>query len=305
MKRLSIIIVTYNSEGDIYECIASIREHADIPWNELEIIVVDNNSKDADSMFARIRELYGEDIILIKNVCNGGYGQGNNVGIRRATSPLILIMNPDVRMMEPILKQTVEEFEKDAGLAMYGMKQMISATECSPFSFCCAYSLNGYLYTILSSICNRFNWYIAKYMHFSGACFFIRKDMFVSAGLFDETIFMYGEEEDIHFRMWQHGYRKLVYNPNMHYIHLIEKRAPSLKYEIKLLDVAIILGKKKGISAYRMLKNRLENNTMLIWRERVKGVLGKRNDERISVLLELRKEIKRKMAQTSPASNCH
>ena len=113
MKRLSIIIVTYNSEKDIYDCMASIKKYADIPMSELEIIIVDNNSKEVDSMFAKLRKLYGEDIILINNTHNGGYGQGNNVGIRRATAPVILIMNPDVRLICPIFRTAIEAFEND------------------------------------------------------------------------------------------------------------------------------------------------------------------------------------------------
>ena len=43
MKRLSIIIVTYNSEKDIFDCISSIKQWSDIPFEELEVIIVDNN----------------------------------------------------------------------------------------------------------------------------------------------------------------------------------------------------------------------------------------------------------------------
>ena len=40
MKKVSIIIVTYNSEKDIYDCVTSIMEHADIPLQEIELVVV-------------------------------------------------------------------------------------------------------------------------------------------------------------------------------------------------------------------------------------------------------------------------
>ena len=126
MKRLSIIIVTYNSEHDIYDCLASIRKHQDLQPEELEIIIVDNNSRDTDGMFAKLRELYGNDIVLVKNTHNGGYGQGNNVGIRMATAPVILIMNPDVRLLMPIFKTATDAFLEDSRLAMYGMKQMLT-----------------------------------------------------------------------------------------------------------------------------------------------------------------------------------
>ena len=79
MKKVSIIIVTYNSEKDIYDCISSIIEYSDIPLVEIELVVVDNNSTGCDTMFNKLKTLWGEDIVLIKNSSNGGYGQGNNM----------------------------------------------------------------------------------------------------------------------------------------------------------------------------------------------------------------------------------
>ena len=35
MKRLSIVIVTYNSEKDIFDCVKTIQKYADIPLSEL------------------------------------------------------------------------------------------------------------------------------------------------------------------------------------------------------------------------------------------------------------------------------
>ena len=295
MKRLSIIIVTYNSEHDIYDCVSSIIKFSDIPLSELELIIVDNNSRDTDTMFENLKELYGNNIILIKNTHNGGYGQGNNVGIKKATAPVILIMNPDVRLIEPIFKTTIEAFEQDSKLAMYGMKQMLTATIPSTNSFTCTYALNGYIQTIMSSVCNRYDHYIAKYMHFSGSCFYIRKQKFEHVGLFDESVFMYGEEEDIHYRMWKLGYTKMVYNPKLHYIHLVKERKPDLKYELKLIDVAVFQNEKKGFSAKKTLKDRLRNTNMLIAREKLKILMGKTDKSLINMLIELKTEIRNKI----------
>ena len=246
-------------------------------------------------MFEQLRSLYSNDIVLIKNTHNGGYGQGNNMGIRRATAPVILIMNPDVRMIEPVFKTTLDAFERNNSLCMYGMKQMLSATEVSSNSFCCAYTVNGYLQTIMTSIGNRFDYYLPRYMHFSGSCFFIKKEMFEQVGLFDETIFMYGEEEDIHYRMRKNGFKQMIYNPKLHYIHLTKEREPNLAYEIKLLDVAITQSKKKGCTEIRIIKNRLRNNTILLLREKLLVFLGKKDKRQMQLLKDFRKEIMQRL----------
>ena len=67
MKRVSVVIVTYNSEQDIFDCINSIRKYADIPLEDIELVVVDNGSLKVDRMFDDLYELWGEDIVLLKN----------------------------------------------------------------------------------------------------------------------------------------------------------------------------------------------------------------------------------------------
>ena len=289
MKKLSIIIVTYNSEKDIYECLDTIYSHCDIPIKELEVIIVDNNSTDCDTMFNKLKTLWGEDIILIKNSSNGGYGQGNNVGIRQCSAPVVLIMNPDVRLVCPIFKKAIDRFSKDKSMCILCMKQWLTLEEPSSNSFTCTSRMNGYLSTILSALCTRLDFYIAKYMHFSGSCFFINKAMFEAVGLFDESIFLYGEEDDIHYRLMNRFKDcKMIYNKNLRYLHLTKERQPDIKYEKTLIDVAVIQNQKKGYNEDKTLKNRLRCINLLILRERLRIMLGKNNRTLLNMLEELK-----------------
>lgn len=289
MKKLSIIIVTYNSEKDIYECLDTIYSHCDIPIKELEVIIVDNNSTDCDTMFNKLKTLWGEDIILIKNSSNGGYGQGNNVGIRQCSAPVVLIMNPDVRLVCPIFRKAINLFSKDKNMCILGMKQWLTLDEPSSNSFTCTSRMNGYLSTILSALCTRLDIYLAKYMHFSGSCFFINKAMFETVGLFDESVFLYGEEDDIHYRL-MHRFKdcKMIYNKNLRYLHLTKERQPDIKYEKTLIDVAVIQNQKKGYNEDKTLKNRLRCINLLILRERLHIMLGKNNRTLLNMLEELK-----------------
>ena len=295
MKKVSIIIVTYNSEKDIYDCVTSIMEHADIPLQEIELVVVDNNSVGCDAMFDKLKTLWREDIVLIKNSCNGGYGQGNNVGIRQSSAPLVLIMNPDVRLVCPIFRKAIALFANDKNMCMLGMKQWLTLEEPSTNSFTCTYMMNGYLSTVLSALCTRLDVYIAKYMHFSGSCFFINKAMFEAVGLFDESVFLYGEEDDIHYRL-MHRFKdcKMVYDKSLRYLHLTKERQPDIKYEKTLIDVAVMQNKKKGYSERRTLKNIRRSVDLLIYRERLRVMLGKKNRNSLNLLEEIKQYIKEK-----------
>ena len=295
MKKVSIIIVTYNSEKDIYDCVTSIMEHADIPLQEIELVVVDNNSVGCDAMFDKLKTLWREDIVLIKNSCNGGYGQGNNVGIRHCSAPVVLIMNPDVRLLCPIFRKAIHLFSHDKNMCMLGMKQWLTLEEPSTNSFTCTYMMNGYLSTVLSALCTRLDVYIAKYMHFSGSCFFINKAMFEAVGLFDESVFLYGEEDDIHYRlMHRFDNCKMVYDKSLRYLHLTKERQPDIKYEKTLIDVAVMQNKKKGYSERRTLKNIRRSVDLLIYRECLRVMLGKKNRNSLNLLEEIKQYIKEK-----------
>ena len=292
MKKLSIIIVTYNSEKDIYECLDTIYSHCDIPIKELEVIIVDNNSTDCDTMFNKLKTLWGEDIILIKNSSNGGYGQGNNVGIRQCSAPVVLIMNPDVRLVCPIFRKAINLFSKDKNMCILGMKQWLTLDEPSSNSFTCTSRMNGYLSTILSALCTRLDIYLAKYMHFSGSCFFINKAMFETVGLFDESVFLYGEEDDIHYRL-MHRFKdcKMIYDKSLRYLHLTKDRKPDIKYEKMLIDVAVMQNKKKGYCEKKTLKNRQCCINLQIFRERIRIMHGKNDKTLLNMLEELKNYI--------------
>lgn len=289
MKRLSIIIVTYNSERDIYDCLESIRRHTDIAPEELEIIIVDNNSRQADAMFSEIHHRFGPDIILLRNPRNGGYGQGNNLGIRQASSPVVLIMNPDVRLMEPLFQTVLQAFDADSRLSMYGIKQMLSPGEPSTNSIACSYTLNGYLATILTAWANRTDRYLPRLMYFSGSCFFIRKQMFKEIGLFDEELFMYGEEDDIHYRMKQRYGCHMTYNPHLHYIHLTKERQPDPEYEKRVFRSLSRMLSKKGYSEKTVTLNHLRRLRLQILRLRLLTLFGRGNPTLLFMLQDFRK----------------
>lgn len=296
MKKISVIIVTYNSEKDIYDCVTSIRRCADIDLSEIELIVVDNQSRGCQQMFSKLKDLWGEDIILVENTHNGGYGQGNNIGIAHSTAPIVMIMNPDVRLVDKCFRTVVDEFDSDSRLIMYGMKQMYDDSHPSTNSFCCTTLMNGCLRTLLTGLCVRLDWYIPRIMYFSGSCFFVRKDMFESVGLFDESVFLYGEEDDIHYRLMKRYGTKFKYNPHLRYIHLVQGRKLSVDYETKLLEVDLYHHEKKGFGRLSTLRTYLQINTTLLVRSHVSRLLGRCDEDDFRKLKEFRRVIKGKIA---------
>lgn len=255
-KKLSIIIVTYNSENHIYDCLSSIYRNNDIN-DLLEIIVVDNNSENSIIMFEKLKELYC-DLILIHNNKNGGYGQGNNLGIKNASGDIIMVMNPDVRLIKPIFRQAINHFDNTRNLALLGMKQWFDKRKPGlSFDVDSTYSSNNPIINVLKSkICNLFNYFNPKDMYINGSCFFIRKENFRNIGGFDENLFLYCEEKDVNRRL-KDANLLVRYDSNLHYMHLAGNRDISYKQHICSLNSELYYRRKNGLSEKKCLKDNI------------------------------------------------
>ena len=272
MKKLSLIILTYNSEKDIYDCLNSVYQYNDI-GDALEIIVVDNNSEHYARMQDKLSTLYPK-VNIISNSTNGGYGQGNNIGIQSASAPIVSIMNPDVRLVMPIFQRVLSTFE-DQNIVMCGGKQYKNATT-PTISFWCDYHRNALLQSIGISYYRKRDIYKQQSMWLSGAFFFIRKKEFEQIGLFDENIFMYGEEYDIHIRLQKMFPNKIIkYLPDLKYIHLIEERQLTVVALQKTLKSLLYLCGKHNISIRRFLLIQRTTNFLRFCMTNIVRILGR------------------------------
>jgi GT2 family glycosyltransferase len=107
LARSTAVIVTYNSEDAIANCLQALAHHAP----ELRVIVVDNASKDQTVAIARYF-----DVEVIINTDNRGFAAAANQGFRTAKdAPLVLLMNPDVCLQTSL--QPLEEAAQIHGVA--------------------------------------------------------------------------------------------------------------------------------------------------------------------------------------------
>jgi GT2 family glycosyltransferase len=103
---LSVIIVTWNSETEIEDCINSIIHHnTNIP---LEIIVVDNASQDKTRSLLKNYSVQTDFVKVILNDDNKGYTLGNNQGIKIAKGEFVLLLNPDTKITGGALEKMIE-----------------------------------------------------------------------------------------------------------------------------------------------------------------------------------------------------
>ena len=88
-SKVSVIIPHWNGIDILADCLESLKKNT---YPNIEIIVVDNNSK--DNSHIECKDNFSQ-IKLIENKENLGYCAGNNVGINSANGKYIVILNPD------------------------------------------------------------------------------------------------------------------------------------------------------------------------------------------------------------------
>ena len=101
MIRISVIVVTYNSETHIRKCLDSFLNEMRHDW---EVLVIDNASVDDTR---RILQGYSQRIRLMVNEHNRGYAAAINQGIRAATGEFLLVLNADIILEKGFLEEAV------------------------------------------------------------------------------------------------------------------------------------------------------------------------------------------------------
>jgi GT2 family glycosyltransferase len=257
-KQISLIIVTYESSGLIKDCLDSVFKFNDLS-EELEIIVVDNGSKDQAVLFGFIQNTYTGSVKCVASPGNTGYGAGNNLGVRHASSDRIIIMNPDVRLVEPVFLQLISFFDMHPDT---GMVSVSFADQSCPFF------VKPEHYTIFNLM--TFKCYVRKKqfdsrkMYLPGSFLMFDRAVFEQVGCFDEQIFLYFEEADIATRIEQAGL-KVRRIDDLRVFHLTHDRKLNeqlLKIEI---DSLAYYAAKFDFGVNKVLGYFLNVNRMKYW----------------------------------------
>ncbi len=212
MTRLSVIIVTWNSQDYIRPCLDSLFSQN----QDLEVIAVDNDSR--DSTLNTLRE-YGARIKIIENQSNLGFARAVNQGLKLASGDLILLLNPDT-VLTPGALSTMTGFLVEHPL-VWALGPQLLNLDGSVQPSCRQFPdrlIMLYEFTGLSRLFpkNRMfgRWRMGYFDHLTpalvdqpmGACLMIRKDVLEKVGLLDEENFpMFFNEVDWCLRISRAG----------------------------------------------------------------------------------------------------
>lgn len=212
MKKVSVIIPNMDGKHFLEKCLGSL---AGVSFDDTEIIVIDNGSKDGSPEY--IRTCFPK-VRLIQNPVNLGFAPAVNLGIRAAEGEYVLLLNNDTEVLPGFIEALCRALDEDdrifgasAKMLMYSDKSLTDDA--------------GDLYTVFGLALQRGNrkpaaaydkkaWITAPC---GGACMY-RKALLNETGLLDEAFFAYREDLDLGIRARLLGYRN-VYVPEAEVIH--------------------------------------------------------------------------------------
>ncbi len=225
---ISTIIVNYNAGEFLRSCVDSLLN---CPL-ETEVIVVDNASTD-DSLDA----LAGlPNVQIIKNATNVGFATACNIGIRVASAPFLLFLNPDcffepdtlIRLLEAM--RFVERVGMVGGLLVNpdGTEQAGGRRAIpTPWrSFVRAFGLARFADRWPRLF---FDFHLHKQPlpnhnieveAISGACMMVRREAIQDVGEWDERYFLHCEDLDWCMRFRQKGW-KILFVPSARVTHAL------------------------------------------------------------------------------------
>ncbi len=237
MSELSTLIVTWNSQATIRDCLDSINKNCQNL--SPEVLVWDNASKDET---VKVIKTDFPQVKLFQSERNLGFAGGNNALVDKADSEFILFLNPDTVIMNDSVNRMLKYIKENNTVVALGPK-LLYTDNSFQLSYARFPNLRTELFTkIYQRSTNQKRSWVLKYLErnssktkevdwVSGACLLTRREVLNSVGKFDENFFLYFEDADLCYRMKSKG--KIIYFPEAQVMHVVgsSTKSQNLKTE--------------------------------------------------------------------------
>lgn len=218
--KLSILIVNYNGERYLGDCLRSIQENVTV---DHEVIIVDNASTDGSCTY--VKQAF-PGVTLIISEKNLGFAGGNNLGASKAKGEYLLLLNNDTVLLNP-LNPAIELLENDPAIGIASAMMLNGDKEYSRSAgnFPTPLRLARIASVYKNSGCFKYGnfpqqdqelGYIVDWA--AGSFLLLRLSLWNKLGGLDEGYFMYGEDIDLCRRALDAGLLT-VYCPGVSYVH--------------------------------------------------------------------------------------
>lgn len=208
MKKIAVVILNWNGEKLLKQFLPSVISFS----SEAKIYVADNAS--TDNSLEVIKNQF-PSVTIIQNDANYGYAKGYNVALQNIEEKYLCLLNSDVEVTENWLTPILSLFENNPEVGIIQPK-ILDYKNKAYFEY--AGAAGGYIDKfgypfcrgrIFDNVEKDNGQYDDEQTIFwaSGACFFIRKDIFNQLNGFDDDFFAHQEEIDLCWRAINGGYK--------------------------------------------------------------------------------------------------
>ena len=208
MLKIAVVILNWNGAALLKKFLPSVTEFS----KEADVYVADNAS--TDDSIAFLKKNYPE-IGIVQNSSNGGYAKGYNDALPYIEADIYCLLNSDVEVTKDWLTPIIKEFE-DNPLASIIQPKLLDYTNKGQFEYAGAAGgfidkfgypfCRGRIFNELEADNGQYN-DVMEIFWATGACLFIKADVFRELNGFDEDYFAHQEEIDLCWRAKNRGYK--------------------------------------------------------------------------------------------------
>lgn len=208
MKKVAVVILNWNGEKLLPEFLPSVVKS--VP-DYAEVIIADNASNDESIRY--IQENF-PTLRIIQNENNGGFAKGYNDALKEVNHEYLVLLNSDIETPKNWLEPVYEfmEANPNVGAAMPNILQYKQKSHFEyagaaggfidkwGFPFC-----RGRIFNDLEEDKGQYDNNIPVFWA-TGACMFVKNELFKNLNGFDEFFFAHMEEIDLCWRIQRAGY---------------------------------------------------------------------------------------------------
>lgn len=201
MELASIIIINYNGAHHLKDCLKSIMT-LDYPKDRIEVIVFDNGS--SDESINIVKKTY-PSARIIENSKNIGFAAPHRIVGEAAKGDILALLNNDMKVDKKWVKEGISLLDSAEGIVCSSSKILSWNGRHTDFLGGSMHYL-GYADQLKDEVVVKGG----NILFPCGGAMFIKKNVFMEAGCFDDDYFAIFEDVDLGWRLWVMGYRVVI-----------------------------------------------------------------------------------------------
>ncbi len=210
-SEVAVVILNWNGKNWLHKFLPSVIKHS----SNHRIIVADNNS--SDNSVTYVKEHFPQ-VEIVLNDANYGFAKGYNEALKKISSKYYVLLNSDVEVSENWIDPIIQRMESNPNIVACQPK-ILSYQDKHSFEYAGASGgfidkygypfCRGRVFNELELDEKQYN-NVIEIFWATGACMFVRSDVFHLLHGFDEDYFAHMEEIDLCWRMKNIGHTIFV-----------------------------------------------------------------------------------------------